>query len=45
MVSIPKGLGFEKGYAGEGQQHIKKTDPDLSAEMAPHKIKIVTVKE
>jgi hypothetical protein len=27
MVTSPKGLGPEKDYAGEGQQHIQKTDP------------------
>jgi hypothetical protein len=26
MVKSPKGLGPEKDYAGEGQQHIQKTD-------------------
>jgi hypothetical protein len=26
MVTSPKGLGPEKDYAGEGQQHIQKTD-------------------
>jgi hypothetical protein len=39
MVTSPKRLGPEKDYAGEGQQHIQKT------ERAPHKNKIVTVKE
>jgi hypothetical protein len=39
MVTSPKGIGHEKNYAGEGQQHIQKT------ERAPHKNKTVTVKE
>jgi hypothetical protein len=29
MVTSPKRLGPEKDYAGEGQQHIQKTDPGL----------------
>jgi hypothetical protein len=27
MVASPKGIGPEKDCAGEGQQHIQKTDP------------------
>jgi hypothetical protein len=27
LVTSPKGLGHEKGYAGEAQQHIKQIDP------------------
>jgi hypothetical protein len=42
MITSPKGLGFEKDYAGEGQQHIQKTVP---SERALHKNKTVTVKE
>jgi hypothetical protein len=46
MVTSTKGLGPEKDYAGEGQQHIQKTDrPVISSERAPHKNKAVTVKE
>jgi hypothetical protein len=29
-VASPKGLGPEKDYAGEGQQHIQKRDPSKS---------------
>jgi hypothetical protein len=39
MVSSPKELGLEKDCTGKGQQHIQKTDPDLSSERAPHKNK------
>jgi hypothetical protein len=37
MVTSPKGLGPEKDYAGEGQQHIyeRQTRP-LVREGAPH---------
>jgi hypothetical protein len=45
MITSPKGLEPEKDYAGEGQQHIQKTDPLLSSERAPQKNKTVTVKE
>jgi hypothetical protein len=44
MVTSPKGLGPEKDYACEGQQHIKVTH-FLSSERAPQKNKTVTVKE
>jgi hypothetical protein len=27
MVTSPKGLGSEKDYAGDDQQHLQKTDP------------------
>jgi hypothetical protein len=27
MITSSKGLGPEKDYAGEGQQHLQKTDP------------------
>jgi hypothetical protein len=41
-----KGLGLEKDYAGEGQQHIRIKDrPVLSSERAPHKNKTVIVKQ
>jgi hypothetical protein len=43
MVSSPKGLGPEEDCAGKGQQHIQKTDPDLSSERTPQKNKTVTV--
>jgi hypothetical protein len=43
MVSSLKGLGPEINCAGKGQQHIQKTDPDLSSEKAAHKNKTVTV--
>jgi hypothetical protein len=36
MVASPTGIWPEKEYAGEGQQHIKKTRP-LVREGAPHK--------
>jgi hypothetical protein len=42
------GLGPEKDYAGESQQHVQKTEPSgtvLSPERAPHKNKTVTVKK
>jgi hypothetical protein len=42
MITSPLGLGPEKDYAGEGQQHIQKPDP---SERAPHKNKTITVKE
>jgi hypothetical protein len=46
MVASPKRLGPEKDCAGKGQQHICTKDrPNLSSERAPHKNKIVTVKE
>jgi hypothetical protein len=45
MVTSPKGLGPEKDYTGEGQQHIQKDRPVLSSQMAPHKNKTVTVTE
>jgi hypothetical protein len=44
MVTSPKGLGPEKDYAGEGQQHIKDR-PVLSLERASHKNKTVIVKQ
>jgi hypothetical protein len=37
MVTIPKGLGAERDYAGEGQQHIKKTDPSSCQRGRPTK--------
>jgi hypothetical protein len=43
MASSPKGLGPVKDCAGKGQQHIQKTDLNLSSERAPHKNKTVTV--
>jgi hypothetical protein len=45
MVTSPKGLGPEKDYAGEGQQHNIKDRHFLSSERAPQKNKTVTVKE
>jgi hypothetical protein len=45
MVTSPKGLGPEKKYAGEGQQHKIKDRPVLSSERAPHKNKAITVKQ
>jgi hypothetical protein len=44
MVTSPKGLGPEKNYADEDQQHIQKT-PVLSSEKAHHKSKTVAVQE
>jgi hypothetical protein len=44
MVTGAKGLGPEKDYSGEGQQHIEDR-PILSSERAPDKNKIVTTKE
>jgi hypothetical protein len=44
MVTCPKGLGSEKDYTDEGQQHIQKTDPSLVRKGAPE-TKTVTVKE
>jgi hypothetical protein len=44
MVTSPKGLGPEKDYSGEIQQHIHNT-PVLSSERASHKNKTVTVKK
>jgi hypothetical protein len=44
MVTNAKGLGPEKDYAGEDQQHIQKRLL-LSSERAPHKNKTVTAKE
>jgi hypothetical protein len=44
MVTSPKGLGPEKDYAGEGQQHIKRQTHPLVREGAPEN-KPVTVKE
>jgi hypothetical protein len=43
MVLSPKGLEPEKDCAGKSQQHIQRTDPDLSSERAPHENKTVTV--
>jgi hypothetical protein len=45
MVTSQKGLGAEKCYDGEGQQHMKKDRPVISSESAPQKNKTVTVKE
>jgi hypothetical protein len=36
MVMCLEGLGSEKDFAGEAQQQLKTTDPDLSSERAPH---------
>jgi hypothetical protein len=44
MVTSPKGLGPEKDYPGEGQQHIKDR-PILSSERAPHINKTITIKQ
>jgi hypothetical protein len=44
MVTRPKGLGHEKDYAGDDQQHIQKTDPSSRQRGRPTK-KTVTVKE
>jgi hypothetical protein len=44
MVTSPKGLGPEKDYAGEDQQHIKRQTVLLS-ERALQKNKTVSVKE
>jgi hypothetical protein len=45
MITSPKGLGPEKYYAGEDQQHIQKAKPVLSSEREPQKNKTVSVKE
>jgi hypothetical protein len=37
MVMSLKGLGPEKDYADEGQQHIKKTDPSSRERGRPKK--------
>jgi hypothetical protein len=37
MVTRPKGLGPEKDYAGENQQHIKRQTRSLVREGAPEK--------
>jgi hypothetical protein len=44
VVTSPKRLGPEKDYADEASG-IYKRQPVLSSERAPHKNKIVTVKE
>jgi hypothetical protein len=44
MVTSPKGVGSDKDYAGEGQQHIQKTNPS-SRQKGRHTKKTVTVKE
>jgi hypothetical protein len=43
MVTSPVVLRPEKDYAGEAQQQLKTTDPDLSSERAPHINKPVAV--
>jgi hypothetical protein len=45
MVASTKGLGREKDFAGEGQQHIQKTDPSSRQKGRPHQNKAVTVKK
>jgi hypothetical protein len=45
MVTSPKGLGPEKDYAGEVQQHIEKTDPSSRQRGRPTKRRRVTIKE
>jgi hypothetical protein len=37
MVTSPRGLGPEEEYAGEGHQHIQKTDPSSSQRGRPRK--------
>jgi hypothetical protein len=37
MITSPKGVGPEKDYAGEGQQHIQKTDSSYRQRGRPHK--------
>jgi hypothetical protein len=37
MVMSLKGLGPEKEYAGEGQQHMQKTDPSSRQRGRPTK--------
>jgi hypothetical protein len=37
MVTRPKGLGPEKDYAGEAQQHIKRETRPLVREDVPQK--------
>jgi hypothetical protein len=44
MVRSPKGLGPEKDYAGEGQQHIHRQTRPLVRDGASQ-IKTVTVKD
>jgi hypothetical protein len=41
----PLGLGFQKDYAGEDQQHKQRDRHVLSSDRAPHENKTVTVKE
>jgi hypothetical protein len=41
----PKGLGPEKDYAGEGQQHIQKTDQSFHQRGHPTKTRPLTVKD
>jgi hypothetical protein len=40
VVTSLKGLGSEKDYAGEGQQHIQKTDPSSRQRGRSRKTKI-----
>jgi hypothetical protein len=44
VVTSPKGLGTDREYAGEDQQHMHKTHV-LSSERTPQKNKTITVKE
>jgi hypothetical protein len=37
--------GHDSHYAGEGQQHIQKTDPSSHQRGRPHKNKTATTKE
>jgi hypothetical protein len=39
MITSVKGLGPEKDYTGEGQQHIQKTDQSSRQRGHPIKIK------
>jgi hypothetical protein len=45
MVMSTKGLRPDKDYAGEGEQHMRKTDATSRQRGRPHKNKTVTVKE
>jgi hypothetical protein len=43
MLMSPVGLRPEKDCAGDAQQQLKTTDPELSSERAPHINKPVAV--
>jgi hypothetical protein len=43
VVTSPKGLRPEKDYAGEGQQHILKTDPSSRQRGRPTKTRLSNI--